>query len=65
MVAFGFHELQLRRIQASVMPENGASLRVLEKAGFIKEGLLRQTNFGAEFHDAWMLSILSDEYLRG
>lgn len=63
VVAFGFEQLQLHRIQATVMPENVASLRVLEKAGFSREGLLRQTDFGAEFHDAWMLSILKDEYL--
>lgn len=31
----------ITRIEALVLPENVASVRVLEKAGFIKEGMLR------------------------
>ncbi|GLJ41312.1 hypothetical protein SUGI_0855090 [Cryptomeria japonica] len=38
----GVEELQgITRIEALVLPENVASARVLEKAGFIKKGLLR------------------------
>ena len=36
--AFGFSELALHRIEINVRPENGASCRVAEKAGFISEG---------------------------
>jgi RimJ/RimL family protein N-acetyltransferase len=37
----GFKELQgVKRIEALVLPENVASARVLEKAGFLKEGFL-------------------------
>jgi RimJ/RimL family protein N-acetyltransferase len=32
---FGFRELELRRIYASVMPQNAASLRVFEKLGYV------------------------------
>ena len=32
---FGFRELELRRIYASVSPQNAASLRVFEKLGYI------------------------------
>lgn len=39
---FGFNELHLHRIEAGVMPSNIASQRVLEKNGFVKEGLARQ-----------------------
>jgi ribosomal-protein-alanine N-acetyltransferase len=35
----GFTELGLHRIQAAVIPRNHGSLRVLEKAGFRREGL--------------------------
>ena len=38
-VRFGFEEVGLHRVQAAVMPRNGASVRVLEKAGFRDEGL--------------------------
>ena len=36
---FAFSDLQLHRIEGNVMPKNKASLRVLEKCGFIYEGL--------------------------
>jgi RimJ/RimL family protein N-acetyltransferase len=32
---FGFRELELRRIYASVVPQNAASLRVFEKLGYV------------------------------
>lgn len=38
----GFEELSLHRIEADVMPENKASVRVLEKCGYEKEGYLRE-----------------------
>src|SRR5206468_6366056 len=34
----GFEELALHRVQAAVIPRNAASVRVLEKAGFRREG---------------------------
>ena len=34
-VDFGFEELKLRRIVTSVQVENAASIRVLEKLGFV------------------------------
>ena len=37
--AFAFGEAGLHRLQAAVMPCNPASLRVMEKAGFRREGL--------------------------
>ncbi|HBZ78918.1 MULTISPECIES: GNAT family N-acetyltransferase [Brevibacillus] len=38
-LAFAFQEAGLHRVQAAVMPRNTASIRVLEKNGFRKEGL--------------------------
>ena len=35
-------EEKLHRVEAVVMPDNGASRRLLEKVGFREEGLLRQ-----------------------
>lgn len=41
VVAFGFEELGLNRIQATHWPRNPASGRVMEKAGLLYEGTLR------------------------
>lgn len=53
---FGMDELCLLRIQGLVMINNQASVRVLEKNGYIKEGVLHHYPFGREFHDVVMLA---------
>jgi ribosomal-protein-alanine N-acetyltransferase len=40
-VSFAFAELKLHRVEASCVPHNAASRRVLEKAGFEHEGRAR------------------------
>jgi ribosomal-protein-alanine N-acetyltransferase len=42
IVQYGFGELHVHRIVANCNPENIASWRVLEKAGFVREGLQRK-----------------------
>lgn len=42
LVPFAFGTLGLHRIEANVMPRNAPSLRVLEKCGFVCEGLSRR-----------------------
>jgi [ribosomal protein S5]-alanine N-acetyltransferase len=37
-----FDNLSLHRVQAAAMPRNSASIRVLEKTGFVREGLARR-----------------------
>jgi len=41
-LGFAFDHLRLNRVEAACMPANGASIRVLEKAGFTREGLARR-----------------------
>jgi len=40
-VRYGFEDLDLHRIEAACQPDNIASRRVLEKAGFTQEGMAR------------------------
>jgi [ribosomal protein S5]-alanine N-acetyltransferase len=42
VVDYAFEVLKLHRIEAGVMPHNIGSIRVLEKAGFHKEGLSKK-----------------------
>lgn len=41
VVPFAFHSLRLHRVEAACIPNNARSVRLLEKAGFRREGLLR------------------------
>ncbi len=64
VLAFGFTQMRLHRVEATVAPDNIGSVRVLRKAGFKKEGLLREQKLlHGKFCDAIILSILQREYL--
>ncbi|NMB00745.1 MAG: GNAT family N-acetyltransferase [Firmicutes bacterium] len=52
IIPFGFNEIEMHRIQASVFPENDASIRLLERFGFRREGVLRQYTY-IKHRDAW------------
>ena len=41
-IRFAFDDMQLHRIEANVMPKNARSIRVVEKLGFVNEGLSRK-----------------------
>ncbi len=62
IIKFGF-ESQLNRIEATVMLENTASMKLLKKLGFIEEGVLREYGFWKEqFHDLKIFSLLKKDY---
>ncbi|MCH7323219.1 GNAT family N-acetyltransferase [Solibacillus sp. MA9] len=63
LLEFGFNRLNIHRIEAYVAPQNIASIKVLEKSGFTREGLLRQLLFiNGVWVDHYMYAILQDEY---
>ena len=45
VIRFGFGRMGLSRVQARCIAENAASARVMEKAGMICEGTLRESEF--------------------
>ncbi|MCY7760570.1 GNAT family N-acetyltransferase [Bacillus spizizenii] len=62
IVDFAFHELKLHRIEAGVMPRNLGSMRVLEKAGFHKEGIARKNvKINGVWEDHQVLAILNPD----
>ena len=42
LVPFAFNSLRLHRLEAACIPSNAASIRLLEKAGFVREGYARE-----------------------
>jgi RimJ/RimL family protein N-acetyltransferase len=46
-LTYGFDELQLRRFEADIDPRNAASIALVERLGFRREGLL---------HERWLVS---------
>jgi len=62
VVEFAFNRLQLHRIEAGVMPHNIGSIRVLEKAGFHKEGIAQKNvKINGKWEDHQMMAIISDK----
>ncbi|RJS58169.1 RimJ/RimL family protein N-acetyltransferase [Bacillus subtilis] len=62
IVDYAFHELKLHRIEAGVMPRNLGSMRVLEKAGFHKEGIARKNvKINGVWEDHQVLAILNPD----
>jgi ribosomal-protein-alanine N-acetyltransferase len=63
IVDYLFLSKDMVRIQAKADPENVASLKALEKAGFKREGVLRKTFYcRGKWRDDYMLSILREEW---
>ncbi|OZB96149.1 GNAT family N-acetyltransferase [Paenibacillus sp. XY044] len=63
IIPFAFHELDMNRIQAKVMPENNASVKLLSKLGFVQEGLLRDFIFGEFITDTLIFSMLKKDLI--
>lgn len=52
VVPFGLDEVGLHSIEANLNPHNMASIRILEKAGFVKEGYFKENYyFNGRFDD--------------
>jgi ribosomal-protein-alanine N-acetyltransferase len=65
-VDHAFGPVGLHRIEATVRPENAASLRVLAKLGFRDEGLLqRYLEVDGDWRDHRLLAITQDEIASG
>ncbi len=60
---FGFEAMDLHRVEADTHPDNAASLRLLGRLGFHREGHLRERwfTFGA-WSDSVLLGLLRSEF---
>lgn len=63
IVHFGFAELKLHRVEAGCAFNNIASIKVLEKAGLLREGLKRKAlPIRGAWVDNYMYAILEEDY---
>jgi RimJ/RimL family protein N-acetyltransferase len=63
MVTYGFEKLKLHRIELGVYEFNPRAIRAYEKAGFKREGILRDALFyDGEYHNMIVMSILEHEW---
>ncbi|KQL51220.1 alanine acetyltransferase [Heyndrickxia shackletonii] len=66
ILEFGFNTLGLNRIVGDIFADNEGSKRLMEKFGFHKDGVLRETDFdGERFYDTVVYSMLKSEYRVG
>lgn len=60
LVDYAFNTLHLHRLEAGVMPHNIGSIRVLEKAGFHKEGIAKSNvKINGQWKDHQILAIIN------
>lgn len=63
LVDAGFSTLKLNRIAAQCAPENKASIRVMQKLGMAREGLLREHyRAGGKYWSSVIYALLAREY---
>jgi [ribosomal protein S5]-alanine N-acetyltransferase len=66
MLEFGFLDLQVHRISAWCIADNLASVRVLERLGFRREGVLREKErFKGRLWDVCLYGLLAAEWRAG
>ncbi|MET3699643.1 ribosomal-protein-alanine N-acetyltransferase [Bacillus oleivorans] len=64
MISFGFEQINLNRIEALIEQQNFPSQKLVEKQGFIREGLLRSYEFTrGKFDDLYMYSLLKKDFI--
>ncbi|GAU80069.1 GNAT family N-acetyltransferase [Fusibacter sp. 3D3] len=62
IVDFGFEQMALNRIEATITPGNDGSVRLLEKVNFQKEGLVRQRDLiKGQLVDGIIMGILRED----
>lgn len=62
IVKYAFNDLKLHRIEGNIIPNNTASLKVVEKLGFYNEGLAKKyLKINGQWQDHIHMVLLNDE----
>lgn len=63
MLRHGFKTMNLHRIFLRVYDENYSGIKAYERAGFVREGVLRQDVYlDGEYHDVLVMAVLRTEW---
>lgn len=63
LCAYAFNQLNLNRVWLRVAKQNTSAVRAYERAGFTREGVLRQDIFiDGQYEDALIMGLLAREY---
>lgn len=63
MLDYAFGSLDLHRLEADVDPRNSGSVNLLERLGFVREGLLRERwHVNGEISDSAIYGLLAQDY---
>lgn len=64
VIIHGFTRLGLNRIEALIEPANSPSQKLIERTGFVQEGLLRSYEYTrGKFDDLYIYSLLKQEFV--
>ncbi len=64
IVEFGFNQLQLNSIEATIDPENNRSQQLVLRNNFVKEAHFREYRFyNGQYQDVYLFSLLKRNYL--
>ena len=62
LLDFAFHDLNLHRVELTVLSGNEAALKTYAGAGFVREGMLRQAaHVDGRFVDVILMAVLREE----
>ncbi|MGM0640664.1 MAG: GNAT family N-acetyltransferase [Thermotogota bacterium] len=65
MIKFAFNDLKMNRVGAEIYSHNIGSIKIFEKSGFKKEGIIRQSVLkNSHYKDEFIYGILKEEYWR-
>ncbi|MBP7184776.1 MAG: GNAT family N-acetyltransferase [Saprospiraceae bacterium] len=60
VIQYGFKTLKLHSLEATVNPLNEASIRLLQKNGFVQEGYIKENHhFDGKYYDSLLFSLLN------
>lgn len=65
VLEYGFNRVHLHSVEAIIRPDNVASVKLVEKAGFIREAFFRDYVFhNGRFHDELVYSLIQPDKYR-